>query len=265
MQNFGKIKNIFNGILVEGVVSKNNTNKLLFKKYVKTIKESEILKTQFLVYNNIENAIEKDSMTTNLFVQENLRLLEKFKPKDIISENKKLVALLEEAKANLDESYDENLASLHESLSSVIFQFATPKNLDSRVENFTKICKYIKSNKPKEINESIDLPTSMISTIMVDKYNEKYSMLDESEKKGLSTLVGSTDDEKKQVYADTLRECIDLVNESLKSDSIRGKSDVYEKLLNVKDKLLNDTIDINENFEQKISKLIELRTNLKDN
>jgi hypothetical protein len=265
MQNFGKIKNVFNGILVEGVVSKNESNKLLFKKYVKTIKESEILKTQFLVYNNIENAIEKDSITTNLFVQENLRLLEKFKPKDIINENKKLVALLEETNTNLDESYDENLASLHESLSNIIFKSANPNNLDSRVDNFTKIYKYIKDNKPKEINESIELPTSMISTIMVDKYNEKYSSLDESEKKILKVLINSTQEEKKEVYMSTVRECIDLVNSSLKSDSIRGRGDVYEKLLNVKDKLLNDIGDVSENFETKISKLIELRTNLKDN
>ena len=35
MQNFGKIKNAFNGILAEGLVSKNEANKLLFKKYIK--------------------------------------------------------------------------------------------------------------------------------------------------------------------------------------------------------------------------------------
>jgi hypothetical protein len=49
MQNFGKIKNIFNNILIEGIVKKDDNSKKLFKRYIKTIKESEILKNQFLI------------------------------------------------------------------------------------------------------------------------------------------------------------------------------------------------------------------------
>ena len=55
VQNFGKIKNAYNEILVESVVAKNKDKKDLFKSYVKTIKENEALKNQFLVYNIIEN------------------------------------------------------------------------------------------------------------------------------------------------------------------------------------------------------------------
>ena len=127
------------------------------------------------------------------------------------------------------------------------------------------VVEYIKANKAKNITESIELPNSMISTIMVDKYNEKYADLGESEKKILKALIDSDDEQKKQVYSETLRECIDLVNQSLKSDSIRGKSDVYEKLLNVKDKLLNDKQEITEDFFANISKLVELKANLTDN
>ena len=57
MQNFGKIKNAFNGLLVESFVGNQNTDKNLFKTYIKAIRENEGLKTQFLVYNNIENKI----------------------------------------------------------------------------------------------------------------------------------------------------------------------------------------------------------------
>ena len=259
MQNFGKIKNAFNGILAEGLVSKNDASKLLFKKYIKTIKESEILKTQFLIYNNIENAIEVDSLTTNLFIQENLRLLEKFNIKDIIKENKKLVALLDEAKCNLDESYDDKLSSLHESLSNYIFMFSSPKNLNERTNNFVNICKYIKGNSIKENKEAIELPSSMLTSMMVDKYNEKYSSLDESEKSILKSLIDSTPEQRIAVYTTTVRECIDLINEKLNGSDLDAK----DKLLRVKDKLLNDKIDITEEFEKKISKLVDLKDSLK--
>jgi len=261
MQNFGKIKNVFNGILAEAVVSKNDSQKLLFQKYHKTIKENEILKTQFLVYNNIENKIEENEFKATEFVKANIDLLKKYGIKELTEANLKLATpvLFEQGTP----SYD--LEKLHEDITTLIFTEKTPSTIEKILEATSNIVTYIKNNKAKQINEAIELPNSMLAQIMVDKYNEKYSALDESEKKVLRALIGSTDEEKKEVYATTLRECIDLVNTSLKSDGIRGKSEVYEKLLNVKDKLLNDTGDVSENFEQKISKLIELRTNLKDN
>jgi hypothetical protein len=93
MQNFGKIKNAFNGILADGIVSKDKSNNGLFKNYIKMIKESEILSTQFVVYLNLEKKVGTDYNTTNLYVSENLRLLEKYKVSDIIKENNKLMTI----------------------------------------------------------------------------------------------------------------------------------------------------------------------------
>src|ERR1035437_8833005 len=112
MQNFGKIKNTFNGILVEGMVLKNDTKKQLFQKYVKAIKESDILKTQFLVYNNIENKIEADPSVANFFVLENVKLLWKFKSEDVIKENKKLVSLSADILGKINDVYDSRLSNL---------------------------------------------------------------------------------------------------------------------------------------------------------
>lgn len=261
MQNFGKIKNAFNGILVEGVVSKNDKHKDLFKKYIKTIKESEILKTQFLVYNNIENKVEKDSLSANIFVSENIKLLEKFSASEIIKENKKLLALSKDLSAKLEEDYDSKLVGLHESLSKLIFTKRTAKNVDSITTEIKNIVEYISSNKQKSVNETIELPNSMLTTIMVDKYNEKYSNLDETEKSVLKALIDSDDVKKKEVYAATVRECIDLIDEKLKESDLNAK----DKLLRVKDKLLSDKQEIGEEFNKNISKLVELRASLKDN
>ena len=60
VKNFGKIKNTYNEVLVESVITKNKNKKELFKTYIKTIKENEILKNQFLVYNLIENKVESN-------------------------------------------------------------------------------------------------------------------------------------------------------------------------------------------------------------
>jgi hypothetical protein len=261
MQNFGKIQNGFNDLLADGLVKENQLNKDLFKKYIKTIKESEILKTQFLVYNNIENKISDNTFAINLFVTENLKLLEKYKISDIVKENKKLALLLSSAKTNVNESYSEKIAKLHESLSKLIFTKRTASNIDVITENITQVIDFIKENKIQEIKESIDLPNSLISTIMVDKYNEKYSMLDESEKEILKVLIESNDEDKKNVYIKTIKECIELINENLKDADLNTK----EKLLQVKESLLNNTGEINEEFFKNISKLVELKTSLNNN
>lgn len=255
MKNFGKIKNAFNEILAEGVVYNNKSNKQLFKKYIKTIKENEILKTQFLVYDNIENKIEENEFKANLFLQENIALFDKYTKKEILEANKKLSESISSEQTNV--SYENE--KLHEDITNLIFLKKEPNNIDAIVEATASVINYMKTNKAKVVTESIDLPNSMLTTIMVDKYNEKYSDLDESDKMVVKALIESNDEKKKEVYSLIIRECIDLIDGKLNESDIDAK----DKLLRVKDKLLNDKQEINEDFNKNISKLVELKKSLK--
>jgi hypothetical protein len=98
----------------------------------------------------------------------------------------------------------------------------------------------------------------MLSTIMVDKYNEKYASLSETEKKVLKVLIDSDDTKKEEVYTGVVRECIDMINVKLTDSDLETK----DRLLRVKYKLLNDKFEINENFNKNISKLLELKNSL---
>jgi hypothetical protein len=51
---------------------------------------------------------------------------------------------------------------------------------------------------------------------MVDTYNSRYSDLNESDKKTLKILINSTDIEKKELYSSLVKECITLIDETLK-------------------------------------------------
>lgn len=262
VQNFGKLKNMFNNMLVEGMVTKDNKSKDLFKSYVKSIKENEILRTQFLIYNNIENKIETNDFKATQFVQESISLMNKFSKDEIIKANSKLAESL-----LWEQEVDNHLEELHENITTLIFTEKTPNTIDTIIEATAKVVDYIKNNKPKEVNESIELPVSMISTIMVDKYNEKYASLDESEKAVLKALIESDDNQKKEVYGNIVKECVDLINTSLENYSGEDLSEnelkTKDKLLRVKEKLLNDKQEINENFYTNITRLVELRGSLK--
>jgi hypothetical protein len=206
-----------------------------------------------LVYTNIENKVENDAAKATQFVKENIELFSKFTKKQILESNSKLVQ-----KIVFEFEADDERAELYENISTLIFTPRTPNSIDTIVEATSKVVEYILDHKPKVVTEAIELPNSMLSTMMVDKYNEKYASLDESEKQVLKVLIDSTDEEKKEVYSATLRECIDLINEKLDTNDLDAK----DKLLRVKDKLLNDKQEINEDFFKNISKLVELRNNL---
>jgi len=90
VKNFGKIKNTYNTILVESITSKKDENKSVFKKYIKTIKSDEILKEQFLIFNNIENKVETDRAKATEYVKESIALLSKYPKQSIIESNAKL-------------------------------------------------------------------------------------------------------------------------------------------------------------------------------
>lgn len=252
MQNFGKIKNAFNNLLIEAVVRKDPKNKQIFGSYVKAIKENKVLKTQFLIYNNIENKVEENEFKANLFLQENLKLIEGFSKEEILEANTKLASKINDIPEVIENK------ELYENISTLIFTNRLSENIDAVVEATTNIIQFIKENKVNEAVEAIELPTSMLTSMMVEKYNNKYSTIDESEFKIIKSLIDSSDEVKKTVYEETLRECIDLINENL----VDAPLDTKEKLLQVKDKLLNDKTDINEDYLTNISKLVELKCSL---
>jgi len=259
MQNFGKIKNTFNNLLVEAIAKKDENTKKLFKQYIKAIKESEILKTQFLIYSNIENKIGDDSLSVFSFVSENLRLLEKYNQKDILKENAKLTSMLKKINFNIDDSYD--LLSLHESITKLTFINKTPQNIETVMTEVKKITDYILANKPKEVNESFDLPLSMLSKLMVEKYNDKYSSLSDADKEVIKVLINPDVEAKKELYQNEVKECVKIIDNLLSEESGEAK----EKLLKVKSKLLEEQEIENDKFLDKISKLMELKNNLINN
>ena len=139
-----------------------------------------------------------------------------------------------------------------------MFFKVSPKNVNEVAKNRKNVLDYIVTNKAKVVNESYDVPSSMLSSILVEKYNERYSELTETEKEVIKVLVESDDNQKIELYSKITRECIDLIDSKLTESDL----DTKDRLLKVKDKLLRNTIEINEDFSKNISKLVDLKETL---
>ena len=167
-----------------------------------------------------------------------------------------MVDLLNEYSSRLDENYD--LSNLHESISNLIFTKRTPKTINVLTEEIKKVSEYIKKDKTKVTNESVDLPVSVLTKMMVEKYNERYSDLNETDKNVLKMLINATLTDKKKIYSNIVNECVELIDNLLVNESAPK-----EKLLSVKTKLLESTEITEENFIERISRVIDLKENLK--
>jgi hypothetical protein len=175
----------------------------------------------------------------------------------IIAENNKLANLIKND-VKLNEDYD--LVKLHESITNLITTKKTPKNIDLITKETKNVIDYITTNKLTEIQESVELPISMLSSLMAEKYNEKYSSIDETEKSILRVILQSTPEERVKQYKQMIGECLTIIEQLVLSVDKEAK----DKLLMVKDKL-NEDVEVNDNnFINKLTKIIELKDNLKN-
>jgi hypothetical protein len=254
MTNFGHIKDTFTKIVTESVVKSKDSKKVI-KTFIKAIKESEILKTQFLVYNNLEEKTITSEYSAGEYIKENLALLTKFNAKDIIAENTKLAAILPTTK-------DVVSAELYEHINFLVTTKKTAKNVDKFHESFEYIKKHVMTDKtPQEqLTESIstELPPSVLANLAVSKFNNKYADLTESEKKAIKSIISNDVELQKEAYSTIVTECVDAVNAKL---DVTEDLDVKDKLLRVKDKVLRMQY-VSESFVKDFGKLVDLRKDL---
>tara|TARA_R110000851_G_scaffold67262_16_gene152038 strand:- start:858 stop:1631 length:774 start_codon:yes stop_codon:yes gene_type:complete len=257
MKNFGFIKTIYNNMLSEAISDKTINGKKHFKTYLKKLKESEVLKTQFLIYKNIENKIEENETRIIEYIKENISLMDKFSKKQILDSNKRLakgVALTLETYKN-----NEVIMKLHKNISYLINTHKSAKTIDTIFETISEISDYIKNNTKKKITEPLGVSNDILTSIVVEKYNEKYKDLSESSKKLINTILESTQPEKTEFFKSIIKDCLGIINEQI----IDADMSLKESLLSVKENLLNRVFN-ESTFEVDILKMFQLKKDLND-
>jgi hypothetical protein len=254
MHNFGNINNAFSEVLFESFIKKDAAKKKLFNTYLATIKESKILKTQYLIYKNISEKYDINDLKIGEYIKESISLMNSFKLNDIVSENKKLIKLIGETSKLLE--YDYDVKELHENINNLIILGRTKnhKNINKIVESLDYIFNYIKNNKPVDEEQSIN---EGVANLAISKFNEKYGNLESDDFNTLKSIIDSSNDGKETTFKNTLGECVNLIDSKL----TESDGETKDKLLKVKDKISKMSYN-EETFIKDISKIIELKRNL---
>lgn len=121
MKNFGLIKTIYEDLMVDALVTESKLNKSLYNKFVNRLKSNKIMKTQFEVYNLLEEineSVNEDNL--NFYIKECISLLDGISRDEIIKENLKTFKPILENFPELEfKDYPEK--NLHESIAELIF------------------------------------------------------------------------------------------------------------------------------------------------
>lgn len=254
MKNFGLIQEGYIKLMQEGLAENNKAKQKIFAKFIKTIKNSPILKKQKNVFNLLEQVNSVDSEFIEMYLTEASNILSDIDNELIVAENIKLLSPLIEHNINLNEiEYDEK--NIHESITDFLYLPREPKTFNRIVESKHRIINFqpIVENFIED-NSKVFLP-SMINELMVKTFETKYSNLSLLETKLLATIVNNDVNEQKHLFETMLAECKDVVDKMLENDEL---SDIHEDLESSKEKLSKMNF-VSETYLDDMCELIELK------
>ena len=262
--NFGTLKDIFVDRLIESYTTDDTTGKILYKNFIKILKENETLKTAFIIFKNLETKTIKSESIANDYLKENISFLSNLKGDESLKEqSKKLVSLLKESNIDLEIL---KTKKLHKSIEDLITTEKTVSTIDRLQESKTEVISWLMSDKDvnsesdekRYVRENID-PNKFLE-IAVSKFNDKYKKsLTEEEKEILKVLREDNEEKTKELVSTLVKETVNLINTHLESEG--QNINIKEKLLETKDVVYKMT-ENNGNFSKKVLKLYELKKNL---
>ena len=135
----------------------------------------------------------------------------------------------------------------------------TPSNIDKLNTSTNNIVRLMLEKEDEVVvKESLDIPPSIITKLAVDKFNNRYSNISESEKEIIKTILNGNDEDKLNTFIKLKKGCIETIDKKLDESS---DIDLKDKLLRVKDKLLNMVYN-KEDSVNNISSVYELKESI---
>lgn len=253
MENFGNIKDTFKNIVVESVLRKDKEGKKVFSKFLKTLKENKTLSDQYLIYKNLQTKKFDDGTQAREYIKENITLLKNLNESHIQKGNDYFLKLLKGV-----EIIKEN-DSFYNDITYLTKTKKTPSNIDKRNTSTDNIVRLMLEKEDEVVvKESLELPPSIITKLAVDKFNNRYSNISESEKEIIKTILNGNDEDKLNTFVKLKKGCIETIDKKLDESS---DIDLKDKLLRVKHKLLNMTYS-KEDSDNNISSIYELKESI---
>ena len=251
MEDFGNIKDTFNKILSESIIKKDDKGKKIFSNYLKILKEDKTLRSQYLIFKNLETKKFDNISDATIYIKENITLLKELDKDKLKKGSDILLSILK----------DKEIIKENSLLYDHINILTNTKKSVSSLDKLQKSINFIKDKMlEKEISierteDSVNLPPSVLTKMATNRFNVKYANINEDEKKIIKAILNGNDEDIKNVYENLKIECIDIIDSRLNEEIDLGLKD---KILKVKDKLLRMPYNPDE-YVKDIDRVYELK------
>jgi len=213
-------------------------SKQYMNEFFNVVKNSPILQLEFKIFNNIETKHIENDVAATRYIDNNIKLFEVYTLSEIEKEHEKLKQFIAE-----DVKVDDNRVKLYIAINNLIREsLSNYENIDVDVihESFEHVLNHIKMPKIDEKHPH-NLINEDVIEIAVNKFNEKYSSLNEDEKGLLLKLIKSTSDEKETLLEEYKNENLAIL-EGMNRDNI--KESLTKAIQKIKEMSFNpDTVD----------------------
>jgi len=178
--------------------SKEEINELL-----NVVKTSPVLQLEFKVFNNIGGKCIENELLAKDYIDEHIKLFEIYTIEEIDAERAKLKQFIGESIPLFYDKADSDRFNLYQAIDTVInetLETHNNKDIDEMHEAFVKVLEHVQTPK-KALLENVEATpiNEEVIEIAVKKFNEKYAVLEEDDKKLLQTLIKSSVDEKQEL------------------------------------------------------------------
>lgn len=224
MSKFGNLKLRLLNRLTESFTS---DNKKEVKDMIKLLKSNKVLAEMYLFYEDIENKYIPNKETATLFVEQVEKLLMERQ-----SNINDICGVLSEAVGEVNVNPNE----LYDALDTLC-EGNTLMNIESKVSAKQSLIKFLISNQPKTIEESVPHTenSTLLNAVLVNNFNNKFSdFMNENEKETFMKITSMTSSELDNEIT-TLKESISTKIDEMLSEN--NDSEFKSKLNDVKTQL----------------------------
>ena len=175
--NFKNIKDLGTKLFYNSLYENSDFS---YKDFIKDIKQSPVLRTQYIVYSNVENNKFDDRETAAYFLKENFDLFKQFSKKEILDANQKLTNKFF-SKIEINEEEDRIFDLIVESTKD-----KKSTNYKKKAETFNSLLNEIVTKEVIQESEEVggiefnqNIPIKRVIKRASEIINEKYSFFDE--------------------------------------------------------------------------------------
>lgn len=229
------------GIVKTSLLSNLNETATI-KQFVNLLKESNLLKLEYSIFDNIENKYIPNEDLAIKYIDENVKLLKDngYTKELFESENRKFLPLIEGI-----EFSNTNKKQLFEKVHCLLYESLPGKkitNVNRLHDSFSYVLEHVKNNEPKVVSESSDLLENIELPIQfgevdfivgrsINEFNNKYNnLLTEEELIVLQSVINENTNAKETAFNLIKENAITFFNDFINElKSKEGEANIHEQ------------------------------------